>query len=312
MPGLARAAEAGPRVWARRVFLLVLLALAGAAVYTRRDELLEALREIAPWAVPVAFVPALFSMATSFSAWRTLLRDLGTELAPRPAARVFFVAQLGKYAPGGVWAILTQMELSREHSVPRRSILVVGVVALVISITSGLTIALVMLPFAVPEAFERFWWAMAALPVLVVMLHPAVLGRAVDRLLVLARREPLPRRPSGRGVGVAAAFQVGTWIFLGLHAWVLLIGLGAPVAESLPIAIGGYALAYAAGQLAIGFPGGFGVREAALTLVMSAAVGVPAALLLALLSRFVLVLVDVSLAGAQLAIGRGRRPVDGR
>jgi glycosyltransferase 2 family protein len=295
--------QARTRRWLIRVVLVVFLLLAVWAVGSRWDEVLAALRQIRPWAVPVAFVPALTAMLSSFQVWRRLLTDLGSDLPRRPAARVYFLAQLGKYAPGSVWSVLTQMELARGHRVPRRSILVVGVLSAVLAVTCALVVAVATLPFVAGEAVGRFWWAWLALPLLLCLLHPVVLGRSVDALLVRLGREPLLQRPSGRGVGTAALFQFCTWALLGLHAWVLAVGLGAPALQSLPVAIGGYALAHAAGQLAIGLPGGAGVREAVLTLVMATVLPLAAALVLALLSRMILVAVDVTLAGLQAARG---------
>ena len=292
------------RVWFRRVMLVVLLAFAVTAIVSNREGLLEALREIEPWAVPVAFVPGALALLTSLGAWRSLLADLGSRLPWRAAARIFFLSQLGKYVPGSVWSILTQMELSRQHNVPKRSILMVGVVSIAVAVTSGLTMAVLMLPFAVPDAIARYWWVLLVLPVLLSLLHPAVLSRCLGIAMKVLRREPPPKRPSWRGLGTTAGFQFSTWLLLGVHAWILLIGLGAPPMTALPVALGGYALAYAIGQMAVGLPAGAGVREAGLTLVMSTVVPAPAALLLALMSRALLTLVDLTMAGTQYVIGR--------
>ncbi|OLF13145.1 hypothetical protein BLA60_04960 [Actinophytocola xinjiangensis] len=284
--------------------LVLLLGFAVAAIVTNRDGLAEALRETAPWAIPAAFVPGLLALGTSLGQWRSLLADVGSRLPWRPAARIFFLSQLGKYVPGSVWSILTQMELSQQHNVPKRSVLTVGVLSIAIAVTTGLTVAVVMLPFAMPDALARYWWVLLVLPVLVSLLVPAVLNRCLGLVLRLARRDPLPKPPSWRGLGTTASFQFTTWLLLGVHAWILLIGLGAPALSALPVAIGGYALAYSVGQMAIGLPAGAGVREAVLTLVMSTVVPAPAALLLALLSRALLTLVDLTMAGTQYVIGR--------
>jgi len=300
----ALAPPSAKRIWFRRAMLVVLLSFAAAAVISNREGLGEALREVEPWAIPVALLPGLVAMASSLGAWRSLLADFGSRLPWPTAARIFYLSQLGKYVPGSVWSILTQMELSRQHNVPRRTILMVGVLSIAVAVTSGLSVAVVMLPFAVPDAVRRYWWVLLVLPILLALLHPAVLSRCLGLALRIARREPLPKTPSWRGLGATAGFQLTTWLLLGLHAWVLLIGLGAPALTALPVAIGGYALGYAIGQMAIGLPAGAGVREAVLTLAMSTVVPTPAALLLALTSRALLTLVDLTMAGGQYLIIR--------
>ena len=47
----------------------------------------------------------------NLQAWQVLLAGLGSPLRTTTAGRIFFIGQLGKYIPGSVWPILTQMEL---------------------------------------------------------------------------------------------------------------------------------------------------------------------------------------------------------
>ncbi len=185
----------------------------------------------------------------------------------------------------------------------------VGVLAIAVTITSGLSLAAVMLAVTGGATLHHYWWILLVIPLFLVALHPRVLGPGLNFALKLVRREPLPRTPSWAGLGAVAGLQALIWVLLGLQAWVLLVGLGAPPLKSLPVAIGGYALAYSLGQLAIGLPAGAGVREAALTLTLSAVVPTPVALVVALLSRAILTVVDLSMAAIQYVILRRARPL---
>jgi uncharacterized membrane protein YbhN (UPF0104 family) len=44
--------------------------------------------------------------------WKTLLRDLGSDLHLAPASGVYFVGQLGKYLPGSLWSVLVQADIA--------------------------------------------------------------------------------------------------------------------------------------------------------------------------------------------------------
>jgi uncharacterized membrane protein YbhN (UPF0104 family) len=287
--------------------LIVLLVFAVWAVVRTRAGLLDALRQIAPGMVVSAFVPAYLALVISLFVWRALMTDLGFRLPVPAAAKIFYLSQLGKYVPGSVWSILSQVELSREHNIPKRSNIAVGVLAIAVSITSGLTIAALLLPFSGARTIHHYWWILLLIPVLLALLHPAILGPLLNFGLRLIRRDPLPRTPSWVGLGKVVCLQCGVWLMLGLQAWLLLVGLGAPAARSLPIAIGGYALAYGLGQLVVGVPAGAGVREAALTVALATVVTQPEALIVALLSRGMLTVVDLSLAGLQYLLGMRKR-----
>jgi uncharacterized membrane protein YbhN (UPF0104 family) len=285
----------------------VLLAFAVWAIAGNWSEVVAALRELSPWAVVAALVPAFAAMGAGLLVWRALMTDLGHRLPWADAARIFYVSQLGKYVPGSVWSILTQIELSRGHNIPKRTNVTVGVLAIALSITNALTVAAVMLPFAGAATWHHYWWILLIIPVLVAILHPRVLSVLLNTALRLLRREPLPRTPSWSGLGRVAVRQTLVWVMLGLQAWILVVGLGANPWRALPVAIGGYALAYGLGQLAIGLPAGAGVREAALTLALSTVVPASAALVVALLSRVILTVADVSMAGIQYGLMRRLR-----
>jgi len=299
----------GRRVWARRLLVVALAGFAVWAIASNASEIRASLRQLSAWAVAAAFVPAILSMVLALFVWRSLMTDLGFRLPVRAAARIFFISQLGKYVPGSVWSIVTQIELSRPFKIPKRTSVTVGVLAIAVSITSGLSLAALLLPFSGQATIHRYWWIMLIIPVLLGALHPAVLGPALNLLLRLARRPPLPQTPSLGGMGLVAAMVGGIWLLLGLQVWVLLVGLGAPPARSLVVAVGGYALAYSLGQLAVGLPAGAGVREAALTVALSAVVPGPIALTVALLARGILTVVDLGMAGLQYLIGLRTKPL---
>ena len=101
--------------------------------------------------------------------WRTLLRDLGSDLHLAPASGVYFVGQLGKYLPGSLWSVLVQADIASHLKVPRRRTAVTGLLALGLSLLTGL---LVGLPGGVLPAQERL----------------------VGLRLVAAARHPDPRR----------------------------------------------------------------------------------------------------------------------
>lgn len=305
MPGWVRSPRF--RTGVRGVLLLAMLAFAVLAVVDERHGLSAALSRLSVWELLLAFVPAIGAMVAATFVWRAVLADLGAPLSIRAAARIFFPSQLGKYLPGSIWSVVTQMELGREYKVPPRTSLATGALAIAVSVGVGLPMAGVFLVFGAPDAVRKYWWALPCVVVILVCLHPRILGWGLDLALRLLRRPPLPRRPTWRGMAKAGGFQVLNWMCMGLHAWILLIAMGAPVGRSFPVAVGGFALAYGLGLLAIPVPAGAGIRDAALVVTFAAVVPTSTALAVALVSRVVLTIVDVGLAFAVYAIVHGRR-----
>lgn len=284
------------------LFLVVAVAAFGWALAGRWAEVVDRLGGQRPSVLAGALTLALVGVYLSFLLWRGTLAMLGSPLPVRPAARLFFVTQLGKYVPGAVWPVLAQMRAGRELGVPRQRM---GLAfALTVGLTTGVGVVLgvAALPALVRAEGRVVLLGLAALPLLAVLSVPRILTAVLDRLLRAVRRPGLDAPLAGRDVarGVAAALLF--WLVYGGHVWLLAVGLGADPWRALPVAIGGFAVAFSLGPLLVVLPAGAGVREAVLVVVLGAVLSTPEATAVALTSRVVLVLTDGLLAaGAALA-----------
>lgn len=293
----------------RAVFLLVALAAAAWAVVSRRAELAQALADMNPLVPVGAFALGVVYIVLTMLAWRSVLADLGSPLGLRVASALFYVSQLGKYVPGGVWNILAVAELGRDREIPQRRSVAAMLVSVLISLVSGLFLAAASVPFAPSALADRFGWALFTLPVFVVILLPPVLNRVLGLALRVLRRPPLESPVTWRGVVTATAWTLAAWLVAGMQVWLLCVGMGAsPSAATLGLSIGGYALAWSVGFLAIFVPAGAGVREAILAIVLGGSLGAGGVIAVVLLSRAILTIADLllGLAGV-VALRRGRR-----
>lgn len=295
----------------RWAFPVVALAALTVAVWTQRDQVRAALADVTPGALAASLALALLGSVASMLAWRALLADLGSPLAPVVAGRVFFLAQLGKYIPGSVWTLLAQVELSRDLRVPPPRSGAAAVLSVAVTVLSGVLVAAATAPALVPDLVERFWWVLLAVPLLLALLHPSVIAWWTSLLLRLARRPTADvGRPGYRGLLVALVWMLVAWALFGLHCWVLVEDAGSDTAAGLTgvaEVTGVFALAWLAGAVAF-VPAGAGVREGVLVLGLSPVLTTGGAIVVALLSRLVLTAADLVLAGAAVALERSRRP----
>jgi hypothetical protein len=260
----------------------------------------------AGWLVAAGLV-GLASVAVTVLSWQEALRAAGAQLPLRPAARVFYVGQLGKYVPGSVWPLLAQMELGRRYAVPRQLMAVGGLLQLALSVLVTGALGLLVLPFVGGLPTWELALVVAAVVGGALVLLPPVLDRLLGLTLRLLRRPPMTvgigARQTLASIGWAGVAGVG----LAAQADLLARGLGADAAGTL-LAGGALLLGVALGVLVVPVPAGAGVREATIVLVMHGHLGTAEATALALLSRLLLALADVSLAAAGWAVGRWGRP----
>jgi glycosyltransferase 2 family protein len=295
---------------ARLAVAMLILAIIGYTVVSKwtgtpgRPGISDVLRTLAWPSVVLSLASVFAGTLTSLLAWRALLADEGHALSLIAAARIFLVGQLGKYLPGSVWAVVLQMELARRENVPRGRALTTSLVFIGLSLSTALTVGLVGLPVLVSAHHPDLWWLLAVLPVLVVASVPSVLTRLVNVILRLWRKGPLPRPLSWSGVLSACGWLVGTWIFFGLHLWLLANALGAPGVGGLARCVGGFAIAMAAGVLFVVSPSGTGVREIVIVAALAPVMSTAEALGIAVVSRALFVVADVVSAGVAAVSAR--------
>lgn len=228
--------------------------------------------------------------------WKTLLRDLGSDLHLAPASGVYFVGQLGKYLPGSLWSVLVQADIASHLKVPRRRTAVTGLLALGLSLLTGLLVGLPAASFLITRDSSGFdWWLLLGIPILVVLCVPRLLNAVIDRMLRTLKREPLEHGLSAPAVLRAVATFVLVWLSFGVHTLLLARAVAgdAPHPDLTTAAMTGYALSVSLGMLTVVLPAGLGAREGLLTIILSTAMPTPAAAAVAIMSRFIVTIVDV-------------------
>lgn len=269
------------------------------AVVTNWADVSVHLSRISVGSFVLSTIAALAGTWLTMLGWRVLLADLGSPLELAPASGVYFVGQLGKYLPGSLWSVLVQADMASSLRVPRRRTAVAGLLALGFSLLTGLVVGLPAASYLIRRQADGFsWWTLLALPVVAILLVPRILNRLILALLRILRREPLEHDLSGRAVGSAVLVFTLVWLTFGVHTLLLARAVAGP--EPHPhlgvAALTGYALSVSLGMLTVILPAGLGAREGLLTLVLATAVPIAAAGAVAIVSRFIVTIVDVSCA----------------
>lgn len=285
-------------------FLLVTLSLAGVALYLDGEEFVQGVRRLGPPSLVLALVFTVANVLLSAAAWRSVLADLGSVLPARATGHVFLVGQLGKYLPGSLWHVVAQVELAADHGVSRRRSASATVVHVVIVFTTALLLGaagFALVPDLLPLGY---WWMALAVVPLLALLFPPILNRVLDRVLAAARRPPLEHTISHAGAWRTTAWALGSWVAIGLQMLVLVSRVGDIdlSVRLVVLAVTAFALAWCVGFVTFISPAGAGAREAALLLMLSGIMSPGRALLVAIVSRVLMTVADLSLAGLALLL----------
>ena len=238
--------------------------------------------------------------------WGVALRLLRAPVRGLCHVPWYFVVEVGKYVPGGLWSVLGRAEIARRRGVGSAAAYGSVVLSLAALYLAAVAIAVVLSPlWLVPDVAGAYWWLVGVvlLPLGLLALHPRCVAAGLLLAQRLLRRDLLGPVPSWGACLRCVASYLPAWTLIVLATWALTRAL----TPDAPLGVIAFAavVSWVAGFLAVPVPGGVGVREAVFIAVAGPSPGVTAAA--AVLARTVFVVIDVvaALLGGVWMAGRG-------
>ena len=294
-----------PKGTRRKVYRWILFAATLVAVtwfvWMNADRLAAYSSRIKAWAVLLSFLAVAAAYLARFAAWTRLALLFGLHAPVRKAGRAYFLSVLGRYIPGKLGLALIRIEAYRPQP-PERVALATGT-----ELVTALSAAFILMLGGIASAPGTFpawmkWAAPAGILITLALLSPPVLHRFAGLIFRLTGRKQPGRLPGyGPMLGLTALYII-PGLLQGIGLYVLLLSLGPVPPGSYLTITGAYYTAGLAGMLAVFAPGGLGVREGILMLVLPLVVPKESAIIAALLLRFVMIAVELSLAGISGAL----------
>ncbi|MFD1859738.1 lysylphosphatidylglycerol synthase transmembrane domain-containing protein [Aeromicrobium camelliae] len=247
------------------------------------------------------------SMASLGVLWQRCLAVFGHRTPLGATISWYFAGELGKYVPGGVWAVLGRGELAyRLAGVPRSVAYGTTLVSYGTMCLSAAFVCAALIPWVFVGGGDPGWYVVTVVlvPLGVGIVHPVPFGR----ILALGRRATggkLDLHPARWGQMIALiVWGIPAWLLLGGAAWCIAQALAFP--GRFPDVAFAAVTAWILGFLLFPVPAGAGVREVVFIALAGLSAGPAAAI--ALVSRVALMIADgigglVGLAGISRRVG---------
>lgn len=243
------------------------------------------------------------------SIWRKLLQSFGAAISFSDASRVWLVSVIANYIPGSIWSYLGKGYFGRKLKIQLSKVLIASLLETFLTFFSAVIIILAFQPFIDIGGVYRIliFAVFLVLSFALVMLKPLMMFGIrfyrKHRHIISAKYElsllgdlvsNLEHRQLAIPISLFALNFIlqGIWFFIVANSVIPYTGL-----EKLPFFIAIWVLAWAAGFLVVFVPGGIGVREGAITLMLTFyGMALNDAILISLLARFEVVAVNGILA----------------
>jgi len=273
--------------WIRRAILpaSILLICFGGLGYTiyRNWTLLSTYPWCINWAqLALSFVFFNLQLLSAVVGWRLIMARLSTWLPFRKHLKVYCYSNMAKHIPGLPWYIASRAYWYRQEGIATSTTALGSFLEMVVVLVTGSLMALLT---GLTQASSTSWADLGLLVGVItlglILIHPTVLGWALKRL----RRSEAPQRLTYWDTLAWSASYVGVWITSGCVLYTI-IGTFYPVSRQVLLEVlWAWSLSATVASLAFFSPGGLGIKEIALSLLLSRSIPAPLATMAAIAMR---------------------------
>jgi hypothetical protein len=141
----------------------------------------------------------------------------------------------------------------------------------------------------------KFWYLFPLIILLLVFIHPKILGYVLNFGLKLLRRKKIKIKISYFQILMLILLYCIYWVIIGTSFYLMINAIVALKIQFLLVVSGMFAVSWALGFLSFFTPGGIGVREGILTLLLSLLFPTGIAIVITIIWRIQITLVEIVL-----------------
>jgi glycosyltransferase 2 family protein len=231
----------------------------------------------------LSIVAHLLTFVIQARVWCMVMEGFNHKIRLKTAFKISYIASLARYVPGKLWPMVGMAVLARQAKIDERESVASWAIATMFGMPASFVVGGVCLLIHSSEKAAEIsnklgpgmYVAAAAVTgaSLLLLFAPNVTLWLYNLLLKLMKRPGVKFSITVKqGVAIYIGYAV-SWIAYGVSFWLFMISILPHANVPLVAAIGTFVLGYMIGYIAIFTPGGFGVRELIVTLLLSPYIG---------------------------------------
>ncbi len=213
-----------------------------------------------------------------------------------------------KYLPGRIWTFTAQLAWLKKYDISKPVILYVNLICIAGSIIVSLYLGLIYLALYTNLISIKVIILLSIALMLLNVVYITWNSLLMNKLIVLAgrllKKEIQPLNNSKSLVLFIEFVYMCSWAFMGFGGYFLAKGIGLDIpSESMFAILASMSISWLIGSLAIISPGGLGIREGTMLLMLNKIVNVQTALIFPILSRIMYLVAEALLGLTAFALG---------
>ena len=296
------------RQMAKWIVVIAIFLFLGKMVWENWNQVKDTPFTLQPFAFILSTLIFVFSYFIQIWAWYLITLKLKIALSPSETVETWFYSQLGKYLPGKIWVFLSRFHFYESKGQSKKAISVAIYLEIVTMIVAAGLIFLAALIFYREMGPFYFWrqsgWLILLVLLGFVSLHPWILQKILNWILVRFKREPISLSISYLDILWVLFICIIAWLVGGISFFLFVDAVYPVSSEYIIFLTGALAISSTLGMIAIFAPSGLGVREGVLVCLLSFMMATPVAVIISVLTRIWMTLIEIGLIGMVYLLGQ--------
>ena len=233
----------------------------------------------------LSFFALLLNFLCYGKSWQEVMRALGAPITFAQSIWMIATTQIGKYVPGKVWYMVGRVYVGRQARLDGKKLALSMVLeACLLHVTGGI---IFLISTLISGNYNIGWVIISIIliSVAVIILHPKILGRVANFFLRILKKPQIESTLTYPQIIQISVYFFGLWISQVIGFYLLVTAIyPIPFYYVLHLSAA-YTLAWISGSVAVFAPGGLGVREGVMTLMLSPILPMPLAIAISFITR---------------------------
>jgi len=235
--------------------------------------------------VVLSFIFLFVNFFLFIQGWKSIVNALGEKVGFKSAFWIISSSQIAKYVPGGIWFALGRVYLGKIEKIKGE------IIALSVIIETGLTFLVGILLFFISislveqKLFAQFIFIVPIFFLFLIILYPPILNRLMNFALRIIKKPTINLNISYKQLLQLSIYFFGLWIAQIIGFYFLINAIYTISFSKIFILAAAYTLSWMTGFVVIFAPGGLGVREGMMTLLLSTILPTPLAIAISFIAR---------------------------
>ncbi len=245
---------------------------------------------------------AYFSLLTR--GWASIVAELGSKVPYGKAFWIVSTSQIAKYVPGGIWYTVGRVYLARTEKVKEEIGLVSVIFETLLLMLTNLVIFLISLTFIRGNTHLGPLMSITFIVIILILLYPPFLNMLLNLGLRIIKKPTVKLQARYLSILKVSMYFFVLWLAQ-IAGYYFLINSIYPIGLSqLPNLATAYTLSWITGFIVLFAPGGLGVREGMMTLLLSSILPLPLAVAISFITRVWITIFEVLIFFTGLVVRR--------